>query len=223
VVRTRPTWLDACFRAVLDVLAPPLCAACDASLARDSLFCDACEPDAAASALRELDGGPPLVGIGSYSGGLATAVQKLKYGGRTDLARPLGSRLASRILDAPVTETRGAVLVPVPLHRARLAARGYNQSALVASTLRDLLGLPLDVESLRRTKATREQALLAREDRRDNVAHAFASRPMQGARVVLVDDVVTTGATVLGCVRALADAGGTVVLVAALARAQPEH
>ena len=114
-----------------------------------------------------------------------------------------------------------SALVPIPLHRARLAERGYNQAALVAGAAARLLGvrhLPL---SLARPRRTREQASLGRRDRLVNVEDAFVVRQaLHGQRLVVIDDVVTTGATASACADALRRAGAEVAAIAAIARAR---
>jgi ComF family protein len=166
-----------------------------------------------------LEHGAPLVSAGSYHGPLGDAVRKLKYQGRTDLAAPLAERLAASL--RPLKAHEGATFVPVPLHPKRLADRGYNQSALVARKLGQILGAPVEPRALVRLRVTGEQAALARAERLLNLRGAFALRyPGTLSNVVLVDDVVTTGATALACARAVEAGGGRVVAVAALARAE---
>jgi ComF family protein len=109
--------------------------------------------------------------------------------------------------------------VPVPLHRRRLAQRGYNQAGLLAREWGRRLGLPVRPGALRRTRATAAQAELPGRERRRNVAGAFRARGVTGRPVVLVDDVVTSGATVEAAAEALLAAGATEVRVLAVARA----
>src|SRR5262249_46557655 len=131
-----------------------------------------------------------------------------------ELARLLGARLAHLALGR-------VAFVPVPLHRARLVERGYNQSALLAQCLARTLGGRAEPRALERTRATEQQAQLDRLARGANVRGAFRVRASAPAEpVVLVDDVVTTGATACACVDALRKAGSEVVLVAALARTE---
>jgi ComF family protein len=154
---------------------------------------------------------------GAYGGPLARAIHALKYEGRPDLAAPLGRRLSRAV----ARHTLGpALLVPVPIHPRKLAERGYNQSALVAHTLGRELRWQVRERALRRARDTRAQARLGRGDRLSNVKGALIERePLEGRLVVLVDDVVTTGATASACKEALARAGATVIAVAAVARA----
>lgn len=115
------------------------------------------------------------------------------------------------------------ILVPVPLHYTRLVMRGFNQSAWLASTLAKATGAPLSVDALKRTRRTPSQAGLSSRARRRNVSGAFSVRASRkaliaGKRVLLVDDVLTTGATLSACTRALERAGATEVSVLVLAR-----
>ncbi len=142
-----------------------------------------------------------------YSGPVQEAVLRLKFGRATWLADFLGPFLAGVV-------ARGAFgpvdcLVPVPLHPARLRQRGFNQSLLLARSAGRWLGLPVAAGALRRVRATRSQVDLVAEERATNVRDAFAAAPgsVDGARVVLVDDVMTTGATLDAGARALLAAG----------------
>lgn len=115
------------------------------------------------------------------------------------------------------------VIVPVPLHYVRLASRGFNQSAWLADALSRRSGVPVAVDALKRIRRTPTQGGLSARARRRNVAGAFALRPgraghIQGKRVLLVDDVLTTGATLGACTRALKRAGARHVDVLVLAR-----
>ena len=115
------------------------------------------------------------------------------------------------------------LIVPVPLHWSRLFSRRYNQAALLAMALGDLAGKPVMPDLLIRRRATRKQGHLGRLARQRNVAGAFALHPgrasaLAGKRVLLVDDVITTGATVTHCARVLRQGGAAAIDVLALAR-----
>jgi ComF family protein len=151
--------------------------------------------------------------VGPYEGSLRAIVHAMKYGGCRSLAGELGRRMRHAGADVLAD---ASVAVPVPLHRRRLRARGFNQAADLARHL----GLPV-VEALRRTRATRSQTDLPAAKRHANVRHAFALR--RGAsvcnlRIVLVDDVSTTGATLEWCARVLRDAGALDVSALTAAR-----
>jgi ComF family protein len=163
-------------------------------------------------------GADGIVAFAAFGGALATAIRRLKYGDRPDLARPLGDLLRRAVSEvAPRIE----LVVPVPLHVRRLAHRGYNQSALLASRLARGLSVPCSPLALVRRVDTPPQAELARAERLTNVADVFdAARrsSVRGRRIALVDDVATTGATLGACARALRDAGAAHVLGVVIAR-----
>jgi ComF family protein len=204
---------------LLDVLAPPGCAACDAPCT--TTFCEACGVVGADTQVHELDGAfgrVPLVVAGEYAAPLSTAITRFKYEGRPELARILAPLLVGRIqqLGPPAD----AVLVPVPLHPRRLATRGYNQAAVLAQELAGRCRWSCEPRLLRRARETERQVGKSRSLRLTNARGAFEQRRPGPARVVLVDDVVTTGSTVRACAQALADGGATLVAVAALALAR---
>lgn len=142
----------------------------------------------------------------SYEGRPAQAVRRLKYDRATGLVAWMAGELLRRHTEAEAS-TSFDVVVPVPLARGRLAERGFNQSELLASQLPDL-----HLDLLKRTRETRPQVSLDAGERRANLSGAFwASPQVQGLRVLLVDDVVTTGATAEACGIALAAAGAVLV------------
>ena len=137
----------------------------------------------------------------------AAVVHALKYQDRPRLAASLGGEMAAAL---PRTWRRPDLVLDVPLHAARLRERGYNQSAALADALAETLGAPRLEGALRRVRATEPQARLGPAGRRANLAGAFAiERParLRGRRVLLVDDVITTGATLDAALSALHDAG----------------
>lgn len=158
----------------------------------------------------------------SYDGAMVRAIVRLKYERRPDLARPLGD-LLWRALEPRRDALQGSVVVPVPLHASRLAARGFNQSMLLAQRVARGLGAPLRPMALRRLRDTPHQAALDRQARVTNVESAFATRraeSFRGRRVLLIDDVRTTGATLEGCERELRAAGAIDVRWAVVAQAE---
>jgi ComF family protein len=202
---------------LLDVLAPPGCAACDAPCA--TTFCEACGALVADTEVHQLDG-VPLVVAGEYTTPLSTAIMRFKYEGRAELSRTLAPLLLGRMQQ--LTLPAETVLVPVPLHPRRLATRGYNQAALLAQELAGRGRWACQPRWLRRARETERQVGKSRTLRLTNAQGAFEQRRPGPAHVVLVDDVVTTGSTVRACAQALADGGATLVAVAALARARPD-
>jgi ComF family protein len=191
-----------------------ICIRCISGLARaDPPRCEYCwspriaQQCASCPAVRHLDG----VRSGFVHQGLAReAVIELKYNGISSAGTELGARLA----EALSGWIGGAeVIVPVPLHPARQRTRGYNQAERLAQGVAARIGLPVDSRLLRRSRRTRSQAAgLNYEQRLENVRDAFEThRPAAGMRILLVDDVITTTATMQACAAALKAAGAELV------------
>lgn len=194
----------------LSVFAPRGCAACDGPVRARAAFCPAC----ARTTVRADD---PTLAPFAFGGALAEAIKRTKYGARSDLGAVLGALLAGELARRP---TKYDLVVPVPLHPRRLAERGFNQSALIARPVAWALGAKLHTRALTRVRDTPAQAKLGRLERLGNMAGAFAARgDLRGKRVLVVDDVVTTGATLAACVGALVERGAAEVSAAAVARA----
>jgi ComF family protein len=154
--------------------------------------------------------------FGAYDGKLRSLIHLLKYGGVRTLAKPLGSHLS---LALP-REERFDLVIPMPLHWLRLWRRGFNQSGLLAREIARRNGIKLR-NAVRRTRLTSPQAGLSNSKRRVNVAGAFTVRrksSVEGLRILLVDDVMTTGATASSCASALKKAGARYVALLTLAR-----
>ncbi|HEX7454402.1 MAG TPA: phosphoribosyltransferase family protein [Polyangiaceae bacterium] len=216
------TSLSALASTLLDVLAPQRCAACEALGPAASGYCQECgEPEPLLDVACHIARVPVFAGA-RYAEPIASAIHRFKYERAPELSRVLAS-LSVRGIDLLGIEA-GDVWVPVPLHPLRLAERGYNQSALLARELSRVACGPVDARRLCRLRHTEQQAKRDRRARSQNVAQAFAARDRAiKHRVVLVDDVVTTGATLAGCIAALRAAGDEVVGCVAAAYAGAAH
>ncbi len=223
---------------------PPVCPLCRQSLPTSATFCASCldtiVPVASPCCPRcdlpfaAMDGGdhlcqsclqdpPPFLwakSAGLYDETLRRAVQQFKYRGGFNLDRPLAA-LMKEALHGPLGDFCPDLLVPVPLYVTRLRQRSYNQALLLARALGRCWQLPVSSRLLLRTRSTPPQIGLKAAQRRRNLRGAFAlRRPLRGERVLLIDDVMTTGATARECSRTLLDGGAGEVAVAVLARAR---
>jgi len=236
---------------------PSLCALCDGLLPTISRspVCESCwseippqrencctrcgedlfEPrSGSASICRVCRVAPPAfvraVSYGVYDGSMRAAIHAFKYDRIAPLARELGARLALAIAQMELDAPCEMLVVPVPLHRGRMAERGFNQArTLAAEALRRLrISHPawrfeLSASSLVRQRSTESQSGLTPRQRRQNLRGAFFvsdSEALRGRHVLLVDDIFTTGATARACSKILIEAGAASVRVATLARAQ---
>jgi ComF family protein len=214
-------------RSVLDFALPPRCGGCGTIVDDVDSFCAPC--------WRELDFlqggctrcGLPLQSTDAETCGACLAnpprldriraavayddisrsiALRLKYGRKTALARTMSRYMGPLVGELP----SNAVFVPVPLHRRRLWSRGFNQSAVVARELSRRTGIPVEVDALKRIRATPPLKGMAMRQRRRTVAGAFRANPMadlRGRPIILIDDVLTTGSTANACARVLKRAG----------------
>jgi len=194
----------------------PMCSRCGipfSSRAGEDHFCSAC--------LTEKRHFRKARAVGVYQGTLMEAIHGLKYGGKTALSKPLGD-LAKDTFCQFWNAGSIDLLLPVPLHIKRLRQRGFNQACLVNKKWAAREGILFDAFALSRSRWTEPQTSLARAERHKNVRGAFCLRhpdKVKDQRILLVDDVFTTGATVNECARVLMKAGARWVDVLTLARA----
>jgi len=234
------------FKAFLDMLFPPLCHVCRCFLAEpaevhlcdgcrekiipiDSPLCLICGVPFATENGSDHTCGPclttrrPFVAARSaarFEGPLQELIHRFKYGKKVHLSRPLGLLTAAALGDvAPAFSAD--YLVPVPLHRRRLRERGFNQSQLIAKVLAKSWKIPLSLHNLRRCRWTTPQTGLSAAERERNIRGAFSvARPdrFTDKRLLLVDDVYTTGSTVTECAKTLCRYGAKEVYVITVAR-----
>lgn len=234
-------------RRLLDLVYPPVCLACSAPTG-DVGLCAPCWAgmrfitppvcdrlgtplpfDAGGGMLSpEAIANPPVYRRGRaaahYTGAAQVLVHRMKYGDRPEYARLLAGWMAQ----AGAELLRDAdLLVPVPLHRGRLWRRRFNQAALLARGLARHTEVPVDLDGFERRKATRSQVGLSRAERANNIQGAFRIAPgaearFRGRRLLLVDDVLTTGATVNAAARVLLRGGAATVDVLVFARVVTE-
>ncbi|MFQ6616676.1 MAG: ComF family protein [Fidelibacterota bacterium] len=214
-------------RGLVDLLYPPMCPGCKARLSPEERgVCRICWGRLLPTGLGNWKAFlSHRRGLNTVLAGwlledvLQTLVHDLKYKERRQVAPELAGRLALMFGDS-IQKLHLDVVVPVPLHPARLRERGFNQSDLLGRPLAAALGLPYAAHILTRQRNTRSQTALSVEERLMNVGGAFKARDLEDfKRVLLIDDVVTTGATLSSCADAIREAGGT--YVAALTAATP--
>jgi ComF family protein len=205
-----PCWSEAWF------ISTPCCDACAAPLPGaaegDPLFCDDCM-----AAPRPWTEGRAVV---VYSGTGRRISLALKHGDRLDIAGPVGRWMAAAARDIL---TDSDVIAPVPLHWTRLFRRRYNQSALLAEVIAAGGGCTVAQDLLIRRRRTVMQKGMTREERMDNQRQAITANPKRlsaiaGKRILLVDDVMTTGATLSACAEACHAAGAVAVNIVVFAR-----
>lgn len=200
-------WCAAC-RAAVKPIGPPWCEKCGEPFVTDRL-CANCRTH-------------PLViekirSVALFDGVLRQAIHRFKYEHLSGLAEPFGEMLADYWRREQLTADW---LIPVPLHPSRERDRGYNQSELLARHLARRVNVPVSSQGLRRTRVTAVQMTLNAAQRRENVAGAFecVEARVRGGRVIVIDDVGTTGATLDACAQAVLKAGAVSVMGLTLAR-----
>lgn len=218
--------------ALLNLLYPPSCLGCGAYLSDTTPpLCHRClrrleQPDADALHARMHRLTDPDALDGAFAlwlfdeGGTVQRIQHLlKYGNRPRYGVALGRLMGTAHNDRSLPD----LVLPIPLHRARFYERGYNQSAMLAEGIAERLGVPVATDVLVRTRATRSQTRLSREARWQNVSGAFAvteTAAVAGKHLLLIDDVLTTGATLAAAAVTLKSAGALSVTAATLALAR---
>ncbi len=143
---------------------------------------------------------------------------KIKYDGNTQLAESLGMIVGKRLINSIFSSADS--IIPIPLHKAKQSIRGFNQSELIAQGIASTISIDIDTESVIRTKHTSSQTFLNKEARQENVKDVFeVTKPQMilDKKIILVDDVITTGATIETCSKELLKAGANEVMLLSLA------
>lgn len=220
------------FTAFLDLLWPPHCALCGARTDADPI-CRECESEIPPIGGKFCPGcGNPVIDeycpehpdepypyfmpAFLFGEGIRELIHMLKYSGRQDIGLHLGRRLGE-LFGEHFRDIDG--ILPVPLHPARKRERGYNQSAVIAAGLAEVLDLEIFDSLIRRRKNTKSQTRLDAAQRRDNISGAFEpARDISGVRLALLNDVITTGATSREVAKCVREVGGIVDFAVCIAR-----
>ena len=203
----------------LDLLFPPHCVHCERV---GSFLCARCLAELTPASGREARGLDGARVRADFAGPVRSAIHAFKYDRQLRLVGPLGDLLCQALSD---TDWAVDLVVPVPLHATRLRERGYNQAALLARQVAQTRGWAFAHDAVRRVRETASQVDLNAQERRANVDGAFVADSSAVARrhVLVVDDVLTTGATMSACADALRAAGAACVYGAAVAGAVGHH
>jgi ComF family protein len=211
---------------ILNFIYPPLCVACSKEL-ESGLVCETCiseldswrldicshcgwpiEPHQSCKNCNRNLSLTRVRALGHYATPLKELIHHLKYSNKRSLAKIIGAKMGVVLNSDPILK-QAEYLIPIPLHPARKRERGYNQSELLAREISQFSGMPM-IDCLKRKRNTKSQTSLSPDDRQKNVLDAFVARPnynLQDKRVILIDDVSTSGATLDAAARALVKAG----------------
>lgn len=199
---------------ILDLLFPPKCEVCGS-------FCDTALCRECSQKITYLSPSIFIHSVGEYEGVLKKAIKRFKFNRSRRLAEPLGWLMA-KYLNRHLWKNSLDLIIPVPLHKKRLAERGFNQSELLAFKITEICGIPAVAGLLLRKLDTPPQFNLPRQKRLYNVAGAFevsGGELIKDKNILLVDDIYTTGATVAECTKTLKTAGAQSVCILTLSRA----
>jgi competence protein ComFC len=194
----------------MSLLPSPFCPVCKNFLEQGSLFCRVCTERKKLSLVRSL---------GVFDSYYQKIIHGFKYQQKMTLGHRLGKRLGKKLIDDKLVSGFDCI-IPVPLHPARKRERGFNQSEILAQEFSDVIHIPVLKKILKRTRNTKDQTKLSPEERIENVKGAFSLKSpetIEGKRIILVDDVMTTGATLGECARVLSEAGANKIMGATIA------
>jgi len=215
----------------IDLVFPNCCPGCEQPLVTgEAHLCTSCELELPCFAVNEnilnyfagrIELAEARAFIKFYSGGIAQKLlHQIKYQGNKALGEHLGKMFIQHLQSEPVYGNIN-VAVPIPLHKSKLRARGYNQSEVLAQGISQILAINIDLTTVVRTKKSETQTRKSRAERWQNVEGIFVVKndDLKGKHVLLVDDVITTGATLEACAQVIINAGAASVSVAVLAAA----
>jgi ComF family protein len=207
-------WITAAADTVFPYI--PKCVCCGVEKGVDDYLCPACAKELEALNAGESNvGGIKAFSLYNYDGLIKSLVTGYKYSGKKWLSRFMGDAMASRLRSLPISTD---CVCNVPLHIKRRKSRGFDQSETIAKRISEVTDIPY-IAALRRVRNTKTQTKLNEAQRRENISGAFESAAMVSGNVLLIDDVLTTGATALECARVLKEAGAGNVYIMTFARA----
>lgn len=219
--------------AVLNFIYPPACVVCESPPDPEKkLICEPCwqalprlQPTDELTGHRLEIGGSetstlPALAVWEFSEAMQTVIHEMKFHGKKSLSRWLGDEMAAAASQHEEFASADA-LIPVPLHKTKFRERGYNQSLLLAQRVSKKINLPILKQVLRRVRHTKSQATLNAVEREQNMRGAFgvvSENLIQDKKIIVIDDVFTTGATLKACARELLNAGAARVLALTAAK-----
>ena len=227
------SFFQSVFSGLLDFIYPPICPLCSRSIDDEGPLCSLCLENllkdfqvtcyhnkAHFKYLEETICFDKVLACWTFTPQIETLIHIVKYQQGRKLGKVLG-RIAGERIQEQFPNLSGNVIVPVPLHFVRRRERGYNQSEILSRGIAEIIPIPIRTNVLIRKKHTQTQTLLSAKERQENVQEAFLVRDgksIMNRHVVLIDDIVTTGATMQQCAKAMIQAGAASVTGLALAR-----
>jgi len=187
------------------------CQRCGRELIADGPWCGAC--------LQQTPSFACTIAPFSYTAPVSDFIIALKFHGKLLYAKLLSDFLATQLINYYQAHPKPSLIIPVPLHKARLAERGFNQALEIAKPIAKKLKIPLERHNCRRVKNTLAQTLLNADERRINIKKAFVVKKTIPSHIAVIDDVITTGSTINEFCLALRQAGATTIDVWCCARA----
>ena len=208
---------------LLDFVYPPYCILCEADLEPENkLVCEKCWERLESSSTMETQiSKHRILALYPFSNDVRTIIHNLKYLNKRHLAVNLGSAIGKIIVEDKNIR-KWDFLIPIPLHKVKQRSRGFNQSELIVDAIAEVSSIEKDYRILIRHRYTKNQAALPMRERAANVKGAFSvlnKSRIEGKKIILVDDVITTGSTMLECIKVLKEAGAKEVTAVSAALA----